>query len=144
MTGHQENPGSGFTAQGDPAPEVDIPAICKAINIKHVVTVNPNHLDEFKKALDDALALDEPSVIITRWPCALKKFSQEDKDEFPEAFKERHKVDAEKCIGCKSCLKAGCPAIHYEMNDKKAYIGNDCLGCAVCEQICPVDAIMKQ
>lgn len=144
MTGHQENPSSGFTAQGDDAPEADIPAICRAINIKHVVTVDPNHLDEFKTALDEALALDEPSVIITRWPCALKKMSQENKEEFPGAFQDKYQVDADTCIGCRACLKAGCPAIHFDRNIKKALIGNDCLGCSVCEQICPVNAIKKQ
>ena len=122
MTGHQENPGSGFTAQGDPAPEVDIPAICRAINIKHVITVNPNHLDEFKAALDGALKLDEPSVII----------------------KVKYQSDEEKCIGCKACLKAGCPAIHFNRDTKKAFIGADCLGCGVCAQICPKNAIKKQ
>lgn len=144
MTGHQENPGSGFTAQGDPAPEVDIPAICRAINIKHVITVNPNHLDEFKAALDGALKLDEPSVIITRWPCALKKMTQENKEEFPDAFKVKYQSDEEKCIGCKACLKAGCPAIHFNRDTKKAFIGADCLGCGVCAQICPKNAIKKQ
>lgn len=144
MTGHQENPGSGFTAQGDPAPEVDIPAICRAINIKHVITVNPNHLDEFKAALDGALKLDEPSVIITRWPCALKKMTQENKEEFPDAFKVKYQSGEEKCIGCKACLKAGCPAIHFNRDTKKAFIGADCLGCGVCAQICPKNAIKKQ
>ena len=144
MTGHQENPGSGFTAQGEAAPEADIPAICRAINIKHVVTVDPNHLDEFKNALDEALALDEPSVIITRWPCALKKMSQENKEEFPDAFSQRYQVDDSACVGCKACLKAGCPAIHFEREKKKAFIGSDCLGCSVCSQICPVHAIIKK
>ena len=144
MTGHQENPGSGFTAQGEAAPEADIPAICRAINIKHVVTVDPNHLDEFRNALDEALALDEPSVIITRWPCALKKMSQENKEEFPDAFSQKYQVDDSACIGCKACLKAGCPAIHFEREKKKAFIGSDCLGCGVCSQICPVHAIIKK
>ena len=143
MTGHQENPASGFTAQGDPAPAADIPAICRAINIKHVVTVDPNRLDEFNAALDEALALDEPSVIITRWPCALKKFSQENKEEFPGAFTAKYQVEADKCIGCKSCLKAGCPAVHFDRDGKKAYVGKDCLGCSICAQICPVEAIKK-
>lgn len=143
MTGHQENPSSGFTAQGDPAPEADIPAICRAINIKHVVTVDPNHLDEFQTALDEALARDEPSVIITRWPCALKKMSQENKEEFPNAFHDKYQINAGACIGCRSCLKVGCPAIHFERESKKAYLDGDCLGCDVCAQVCPVDAIQK-
>lgn len=144
MTGHQENPGTGYTAQGDEASEVDIPAVCRAIGIKHVVTVNPNNLAEVKKALDDALALDEPSVIITRWPCALKKFSAQDKAEFPDMFKDRYTVVTDKCIGCKSCLKVGCPAVVFDTASKKASIGKDCLGCSVCAQACPVKAIVKE
>ncbi len=143
MTGHQQNPGTGYTAQGDVAPEVDIPAVCKAIGIKHIVTVNPNDLAQVKKELDIALAMDEPSVIITRWPCALKKFSQQDKAEFPGMFSQRYKVEADKCIGCRSCLKVGCPAITFDAATKKAAIGKDCLGCDVCAQVCPVDAIGK-
>ena len=141
MTGHQENPASGFTAQGDPAPEADIPALCRAVNIRHVVTVNPNDLKAFKQALDEALALDEPSVIITRWPCALKKMTQENKEEFPNAFRDRYQVDEDTCVGCGACLKAGCPAIHFEREKKKAHIGKECLGCSICQQICPVNAI---
>ncbi len=144
MTGHQENPGTGFTAQGDPAPEVDIPAICRAAGIRHVVTVNPNNLAEVKQALEEALALDEPSVIITRWPCALKKFSARDKAEFPDVFQEKYMVEEDRCIGCKSCLKVGCPAVTFDKAAKKAAIGKDCLGCTVCAQACPVKAIVKE
>ena len=48
MTGHQQNPGTGYTLMGKEAPEVDIPALCKAIGVKeeNIITVNPNHLDE--------------------------------------------------------------------------------------------------
>jgi indolepyruvate ferredoxin oxidoreductase alpha subunit len=144
MTGHQDNPGTGFTAQGDPAPEVDIPAVCRAIGIKHVVTVDPNQLAQVQKALDEALALDEPSVIITRWPCALKKFSDQDKAEFPDMFQARYQVAQDKCIGCKSCLKVGCPAVTFDAATRKAAIGKDCLGCDVCAQVCPVQAIGKE
>ena len=144
MTGHQENPGTGFTAQGDAAPEVDIPAVCSAIGIRHIVTVNPNDLAQVKNALEDALALDEPSVIITRWPCALKKFSQQDKDEFPGMFQSKYGVNSGKCIGCQACLKAGCPAVHFDSAAKKAAISGDCLGCGVCAQVCPVQAIGKE
>lgn len=144
MTGHQENPGSGHTAQGDEATEVDIPAVCRAIGIKHVVTVNPNDLAQVKKELEIALALDEPSVIITRWPCALKKFSAQDKSEFPDMFKARYTVNTDKCVGCTACLKVGCPAVNFDRDAKKASIGKDCLGCGVCAQVCPVKAIGKE
>lgn len=143
MTGHQENPGTGFTLQGDPAAIIDIPGLVKAIGIEHVVTVNPLKLDEMDKALNDALAFEGPSVIITRWPCVLKNFSQADIEEFglkPSICA----VDEDKCRGCRICTKTGCPAISFDNDTKKAHINpNMCVGCEVCLQACPFDAIAK-
>lgn len=144
MTGHQQNPCTGFTAQGDPAVEVDIPAVCRAIGIRHVVTVDPNDLQATLDAVNDALDLDEPSVIVTRWPCALKKLTEEDRNEFSGAFKSRYRVEAARCVGCKACEKVGCPAVTYQPERKKAQIGSDCVGCSVCAQVCPVKAIVKE
>lgn len=144
MTGHQENPGSGFTLQGKPTKEVDLVALVKAIGIEHVVTIDPNDLQAVKKALDWAIGLDEPSVIITRWPCVLKKFSPADKVEFKEAFKNPCEVNETACIGCKLCLKSGCPALSFDQVAKKVIIDqNSCVGCEVCVQVCPVKAIEK-
>lgn len=144
MTGHQENPGSGYTLQGEPAVTLNIEAIVKAIGFKNVVVINPNDLKAVKTALDWALSLDEPSVIITRWPCVLKKFSPEDMEEFSTAFKSQCAVDSEKCIGCKACIKTGCPAISFDKKEKRAIIDkNSCVGCEVCLQVCPVKAIGK-
>jgi len=144
MTGHQENPGSGYTLQGEPTVTLNIEAIVKALGFKNIVVINPNDLTAVKNALDWALSLDEPSVIITRWPCVLKKFSPEDKEEFSAAFKAKCVVDLEKCIGCKACIKTGCPAIYFDKNANKATIDkNSCVGCEVCKQVCPVKAIGK-
>ena len=145
MTGHQENPGTGYTAKGEETTLIKIEDVVRAIGVKHVYVINPNHLDEVDKALDECLALDEPSVIITRWPCALKKFSKEDKAEFDSLFVTRNKVDADKCIGCRLCLKAGCPAMSYDSEAKKVSINRaQCVGCDVCTQICPKAAISKE
>ena len=47
----------------------------------------------------------------------------------------------DKCIGCKSCMKLGCPAISFR--DKKAVIDETlCVGCGVCEQMCKFDAFI--
>lgn len=72
MTGHQENPGSGYTLQGKETKEIDIEVMVRACGIDHVVTIDPNDLTAVKNALKWAESLDEPSVIITRWPCVLK------------------------------------------------------------------------
>ena len=144
MTGHQENPRSGYTLQGDKTVAIDIEAIVRALGFKNVAVINPNNLTEVKNALDHALSIDEPSVIITRWPCILKKFSPEDKEEFNTAFKNKCSVDSDKCIGCKACTKTGCPAISFDKSAKKAEIdAASCVGCEVCLQVCPVKAIRK-
>jgi len=143
MTGHQENPGSGFTLMGTPAKEIDIPALCKAIGVEHVVTVNPLDLDAVSKSLDEAFAFEGTSVIITRWPCILKKFSPQDLIEFNLEPSHCHVID-EKCRGCRVCTKTGCPAISFNKETKLASIDpNMCVGCEVCLQACPFDAIEK-
>lgn len=141
MTGHQQNPGSGFTLMGEPATEVDIPALCVAIGMKkeNIYVVNPNKLDEVNNALDEALAKDEPTVIITKWPCALKKFTEEDKANF-DLSPKKCVIDQDKCKKCRMCSQTGCPAI-YTSEEKVTIDKNSCLGCGVCMQVCPFDAI---
>lgn len=144
MTGHQQNPGSGYTLQGRKTPEIDIEALVKALGIRHVRTVNPNDLKLVRETLDWALALPEASVIITRWPCVLKKFSPEDKSEFSAAFTGKYRIDPDKCIGCRACVRSGCPALSFDPASKKTTIdGQACVGCGVCAQICPKAAIAR-
>ncbi len=143
MTGHQDNPGTGYTLQGDETKIVEIEPIVRALGIKHVKTVNPLEQDETKAALDFAYGLDEPSVIISRYPCALKKYSKEDLEEFGpiEGYCE---VDQDICIGCKKCVSTGCPAIVFVKDIKKSSINRiQCVGCELCLQVCPVKAISK-
>lgn len=145
MTGHQENPGSGFTLQGRPTKELDLEALVRACGIEAVVTINPNDLTAVKNALKWAQSLDEPSVIITRWPCVLKKLHDKDKIEFLDVFKTKCYVDQALCIGCRACTRTGCPAIEFDFERKKSFINrNACVGCTVCLQVCPVKAIKKE
>jgi len=145
MTGHQENPGSGYTAGGSAAPVMDIQKLVEAVGIRHVAVIDPNNLTQTEEALDWALGLDAPSVIITRWPCALKRFSAEDKREFPGAFASRFMVEADLCVGCRLCTGCGCPALSFDGQNKKAVIDRTrCLGCGVCGQICKKQAIVRE
>jgi indolepyruvate ferredoxin oxidoreductase, alpha subunit len=144
MTGHQENPGSGYTLQGKETKELDIEQLVRACGIEHVIKIDPNDLAATKNALDYALSLDEPSVIITRWPCALKKLSIQDKEEFKDVFQNKYEIKDDKCIGCKACVRTGCPAISFSNERKKAAIDREqCVGCSVCSQVCPVKVIGK-
>ena len=144
MTGQQDNPGSGLTIQGEVTEAVSIEAIARAFGFRNVRVINPNQLDEVKDALDWALGLQEPSVIITRWPCALKKQTAIDKEEFKGSFTSVYWVNEEICIGCKKCTRTGCPAIVFQFAKKKSSIDPEkCVGCSVCAQVCPVQAIQK-
>lgn len=143
MTGHQDHPGTGYTLQGKISKALDIAEVCRAIGVEHIRTVNPLKLGEVREALDWALSLDEPAVIITRWPCVLKKQSLQDKEEFGDYF-AKCEIDREKCVGCKMCIKTGCPALRFDKETTKVNIDQvQCAGCEVCAQACPVKAISK-
>jgi indolepyruvate ferredoxin oxidoreductase alpha subunit len=142
MTGHQNNPGNGFNARGEIASRISIEAMARAIGVKHIAVLNPNDLKAVRETLDAMLLLDEPSLIITRWPCVLKRITQAEKEEFDNPFTTSCKVEEERCVGCKLCLKCGCPALSFDVALKKARVDPaHCVGCAVCKQICPKNAI---
>lgn len=130
MTGHQQNPTTGYNIKGDPAAAVNLEDLCHAIGIRRVRVVDPYNLKECDEVLKEELAADEASVIISRRPCVLLKYVKP---------KPPVKVDADKCVSCKMCMKLGCPAI--SMKQGKAHIDfTQCVGCGVCEQLCAVDA----
>lgn len=133
MTGHQQNPTTGYNIKGEPAGKVDLEALCHAMGIDRVVVVDPYDLAACDKAVKEELMAEEPSVIISRRPCVLLKYVK--------TAPALH-VNADKCIGCKSCMKIGCPAISFR--DGKAVIDHTtCVGCGVCEQLCPVEAFER-
>ena len=131
MTGHQQNPTTGYTIKGDPTSAVNLEALCHAVGINRVRVVDPYDLPAVQQALKEELAAEEPSVIISRRPCALLKYVKHN----PPLT-----VDTDSCIGCKACLGIGCPAI--SIRDGKACIDRtQCVGCGVCESLCPKKAI---
>lgn len=130
MTGHQQNPTTGYNIKGDPAGKIDLEALCRSMGFERVRVVDPYDLKACDEVIKEELAVKAPSVIISRRPCALLKYV-------------KHKppvcVNTDKCIGCKSCMKIGCPAI--SMKGGKAHIDETlCVGCGVCTQLCPVGA----
>ena len=143
MTGHQENPGSGYTITGEHAYPADIEGVARAFGMTDIHKVNPMDLEATRKALKEAIAFEGPSLVITRYPCALKKRSPEDIAEFGTE-KAKYAVNHDDCIGCKSCLRLGCPALSFDGGAKKADIDRvACAGCGVCAQVCPKKAIGK-
>lgn len=131
MTGHQQNPTTGYNIKGDPATKIDLEALCHALGIERVRVVDPYDLDACDKAIKEELAVDEPSVIISRRPCVLLKYVKTN----PPLH-----VDADKCRACKRCMKLGCPSLSFR--DGKAHVDSTlCTGCGVCAQLCAFDAI---
>ncbi len=131
MTGHQQNPTTGYNIKGDPAGKIDLEALCRAMGFARVRVVDPYDLKAVDTAVKEELAVDEPSVIISRRPCALLKYVK---------HKPALHVDADACRGCRSCMRLGCPAI--SMKNGKAVVDNTlCVGCGVCQQLCAFDAL---
>ena len=130
MTGHQQNPTTGYNIKGDPAGKINLEALCKAMGFNRVKIVDPYNLAECDKVIKEELSAEEPSVIISRRPCALLKYVKHN---------QPLKVNSEKCIGCKSCMKIGCPAISMK-NGKAVVDSTQCVGCNVCSQLCPKKA----
>ena len=131
MTGHQQNPTTGFNLKGDPCAKIDLETLCKAVGIKRVRVIDPYNLAECDTVIKEELAANEPSVIISRRPCALLKYV---KHKAPLA------VEQDKCIGCKACMKIGCPAISI-VSGKAKIDPTLCVGCGVCAQLCKVGAL---
>ena len=133
MTGHQQNPTTGFNLKGDPCAKIDLEALCHAVGIRRVRVVDPYDLAQCDAVIKEELAAQEPSVIISRRPCALLKYV---KHKAPLA------VDPEKCVGCKACMKIGCPAISI-VGGKAKVDATQCVGCGVCGQLCKFDALKE-
>jgi len=139
MTGHQDHPGTDWTLHSKTAPRVPIEPLVRALGVKQVRTVDAFDVAAVKAGLDEALAYDDgPAVLITEGPCV----------QVTRPPLTDYAVDSDTCIACGTCFRLGCPAIikSTEVNEKtgkrKAAIDpNQCVGCDMCRQVCPVSAI---
>jgi len=134
MTGHQENPGSGFMLKNEPATKIDMEALCRAAGVKKVVKVDPYNLEETLAVFEEVMALEEPAVIIADAPCVIKARI---------IFSKPYFVDAEKCTKCGICHRIGCPAIEKDEDGKAKINPLLCIGCDLCLQVCKPGAILK-
>jgi len=130
MTGHQQNPTTGLTLQNEPTYPIKIEDVCRAAGIQRVRVVDPQDMAATEEAIKEEIAAADASVIIVRRPCQLLKYVK---------AKPALSIDPDKCKGCRSCMKIGCPAIRFI--DKKASIDPTlCVGCGLCEQMCKFGA----
>lgn len=133
MTGHQDNPLTGKTLKGEPTPNLCLEDICASLGVSrdHIRAVDPNDLPALEAILKEETSAKCASVIICRRPCALLKSVKR---------KPSLVVDESKCVGCKACMKIGCPCI--SVTDKKAKIdASMCVGCDLCKQMCKFGAL---
>lgn len=139
MTGHQDNPGTGKTLAGDPAPVTEIGDIARAMGYRKVVKVSADDLGELERVLTDAMDGDEGALIIAYAPCRIAaKLTKEGLCE----------VDPEKCKACGACFKMGCPAMTRGKEVRPgafqmAIDPNLCAGCSQCSQVCKFGAIKR-
>ncbi|MDO4557634.1 MAG: indolepyruvate ferredoxin oxidoreductase subunit alpha [Planctomycetia bacterium] len=136
MTGHQDHPGTGKTLMGEETREASIAELARACGVRRVVTVDPLNMAELDRVIAEELAVDEPSVVITRSPCLLR---ERKKNVIPR------RIDPAKCKKCGKCVGVGCPAIELVATpgEKSAPVINPllCAACNECLQVCPFNAI---
>lgn len=133
MTGHQDNPTTGYTIRGEETKQVNLLTLCKAVGVENVVVADPFDLKGFEKVVKEETQREEPSVIIAQRPCALLK----------SVKYTGHCKISENCKNCKLCMKLGCPAI--SIKDGKPFIDqSQCNGCGLCTGVCPFNCIEKE
>ena len=133
MTGHQNNPTTGFTIKGEPTRQVDLELLAKAVGIQRVRIADPFDIKEFEKVVAEEIQADEPSVIISKRPCVLLK---------SVCYEGPQRISTEKCKKCRKCLTIGCPSI-VDKGDRIEINSALCVGCRLCTKVCSFNAIEK-
>lgn len=133
MTGHQDNPTTGYTIRGEETKQVNLVALCKAVGVERVVVADPFDLKHFEEVVKAEVEAEEPSVIIAQRPCALLKTVK---------YTGHCKI-GDNCKKCKLCMKLGCPAISQKGDDVVIDV-TQCNGCGLCVNVCPFGAISKE
>ena len=135
MTGHQDNPTTGYTIRKEPTKQVNLIALCKSIGVEHVTVADPFDIKNFENIVKTEIEREEPSVIIAQRPCAL----------LPNMRKKYtgHCKITDKCKKCKMCMKLGCPAISV-CGDTVKIDKTQCNGCGLCVNVCPFNAIEQE
>jgi len=137
MTGGQDHPGTGRTLRGEKTHQVNYEAVCRAVGVEWIRTIDSYDLAEGHQVLREAMEYDGVSVVISDRPCVLD----------PVKIKgPPFEVVSKACTGCQACMNLSCPAITWtdEIIDGHHKVKIDqqqCIGCSLCVQLCPTDAI---
>ncbi|MBT3485067.1 MAG: indolepyruvate ferredoxin oxidoreductase subunit alpha [Desulfobacula sp.] len=135
MTGHQPHPGVDMERFGlDGFGRVNIEKLVRALGVEHVSVIKPFKVKKSIETIREALDYKGVSVILSQEPCAL--YAKSLNLLKPRAFKV-----SDRCVDHKDCVNTiACPSFYIE--DGRVKIDADtCVGCAVCAQICPENAI---
>ncbi len=136
MTGHQPHPGvdmANFNLNG--FGRISIEEVVKALGVPHITVVKPYKVKKSIAAIREALAFKGVSVIISQEMCTLYSKSL-------KQLKGKPFYISDKCKNHRDCIKdLACPAFYLE-GEKVMINADQCVGCAVCAQVCPENAIL--
>ncbi|EIM65332.1 indolepyruvate ferredoxin oxidoreductase subunit alpha [Desulfobacter postgatei] len=135
MTGHQPHPGVDMELMGMSGyGRVDIETLVKALGVEHVSVIKPFKVKKSIETLKEAMAFEGVSVVISKEPCIL--WAKSIKLKKPRPFEV-----TDKCTDHKACINGiACPSFYIEAGRVKID-ADTCVGCALCAQICPENAI---
>jgi len=137
MTGHQPHPGVDTASIGDVTTHVDIEAVVRGLGVEHVATIKPLKTRSAIKAIKEAVDYKGVSVVISKELCPL--FARRVAPQTKKPFQ----VNQAKCTNHLDCIKkVACPAMYLDDEGRAQINTLQCIGCALCAQICPENAIL--
>lgn len=136
MTGGQ--PTASSKNRDGAGQDISIDELLKTMGYEDIQRIDQFDYPKAKEVINGAINRPGISIVITSRPCALKF-----------KIKEPHfYVDPKICISCRTCIKTNCPPLRMKKYQgieklKSSIDKNQCVGCSICAQVCPVNAIKR-